>query len=108
MNKVIERISERVPSSLVVKFDHDNCECYGIVTNLSEEGMCIQSGTCLPCDAKISLQIPLKKGELKLPARVMRVERTNGFYDTMGVQLLRTTKKYMKILDSFRMAAMTA
>ena len=104
---MIERISERVPSSLVVKFDHDNCECYGIVTNLSEEGMCIQSGICLPCDSKIKLQIPLKKGELKLQAKVMRMEQTNGFYDTMGVQLLRPTKKYLKILDSFKLAAQT-
>ena len=101
------RISKRVPSSLVVKFLQDDALCYGIVTNISDNGMCIQSGNCLPCDSQIKLQIPLKDTLLEVPVKVMRVVKTDDFYETMGVELLKPTKKYLKIVDSIRMSLET-
>ncbi len=100
MNK---RDCERIPSSLVVKFLQNESVCYGIVTNLSEKGMCIKSGICFPLDSKIKLQIPLKKGHLNIPVRVMRIDKTDDFYDTMGVELIKTTKKYLNIVQSISM-----
>ncbi|HDH05224.1 MAG TPA: PilZ domain-containing protein [Nitrospirae bacterium] len=101
------RACERIPSSLVVKFHQDNSVCYGIATDISEKGMCIRSGICLPCDSKFNLQIPLKNSHLEIPVKVRRVEKTDGFYDTMGVELLKPTKKYLKIVNSFKIALKT-
>ncbi len=102
-NKMKRRAHERVPSSMLVKFKGDKSVCYGIATNISEKGMCIKTGTCLPCDSQIRLQIPLKDTQLEVPAQVIRVETTGDFYDTMGVELLKPTKKYLKIVNSFKM-----
>jgi hypothetical protein len=97
-----KRAFERIPSSLVVKFLQDDSVCYGIVTNISEKGMCIKSGVCLPCDSQIKLEIPLKDSQLEIFAKVIRVEKTSDFYDTMGVELIKPTKKYLKIVNSFK------
>jgi hypothetical protein len=96
------RACERIPSSLVVKFLHENSICYGIVTNISEKGMCIKSGVCLPCDSHIKLQIPLKDQHLEVSVKVRRVVKDRGFYDTMGVELLKPTRKYLKIVDRIK------
>jgi hypothetical protein len=97
-----KRAFERIPSSLVVKFLQDDSVCYGIVTNISEKGMCIKSGVCLPSDSQIKLEIPLKDSQLEIFAKVIRVEKTSDFYDTMGVELIKPTKKYLKIVNSFK------
>jgi hypothetical protein len=98
---VNKRASERIPSSLVVNFILDNSVCYGIATNISEKGMCIKSGNSLPRESLIKLQIPLKKGHLEVPVKVTRVEKASGFYDTMGVELLKPSAQYLKILELF-------
>jgi hypothetical protein len=100
--KVQRRAHERIPASLVVKFSHCDSTCYGIVTNISEKGMCINSGVCLPYDSKIKLHIPLKNQHLALPVKVRWVAKTNEFYDTMGVELLNPTKKYLQIVSSIK------
>jgi hypothetical protein len=99
-----KRTCERVPSSLVVKFNRGDAVCYGIVTNISEKGMCIKSGSCFPRDAEIELQIPLKDSQLNIPVKVKRIERTSNFYDSMGVELLKPTKKYLKIVNNLKIA----
>ena len=102
-----KRAYDRIPSSLLVKYVQDDSVCYGIAINISEKGMLIQSGNCIPCDSRIKLQIPLKKGQLEIAAKVMHVKQTNEFYDTMGVELLKPSKKYLKILNSFKTASET-
>ena len=99
MNK---RASERIPSSLVVNFFQDDSVCYGIATNISEKGMCIKSGNSFPRESLIKIQIPLKEGHLEVPVKVTRVEKAEGFYDTMGVELLKPSKQYLQILASFK------
>ncbi len=101
-NQVKKRACERIPASLVVKFIHDDSLCYGIVTDMSDNGMCIKSGNCLPCDSKVTLQIPLKKGDLEIPVTVRRVVKSDGFYDIMGVELSKPTKRYLQIFNSFK------
>ncbi len=97
-----KRAEERVPSSLVVKFFHRGSICYGLVTDLSHRGMCINSGVCLPSNSSIKLLLPLKEDVLELPVKVRRVVRTDAFYDTMGVEVLNPPDKYLQIVDSFK------
>lgn len=97
----IKRASERVPSSLLVKFPHDGSISYGIVTNISKKGMCIRSGTSLPVNAKVKLIIPLKNDNLSISAEIIWSENTNEFYDAMGVEISKPSGKYLRIVDSF-------
>jgi hypothetical protein len=97
-----KRSCERVPSSLVVKFLNDDTISYGIATNISEKGMCIHTGVCLPRDSRSDIAIPLKDVQLQVPASVVWVEKTRGFYDSMGVELLNPPKKYLQIVESFK------
>jgi hypothetical protein len=97
-----KRSCERVPSSLVVKFLNDDTVSYGIATNISDKGMRIHTGVCLPCDSCSDFEIPLKNEQLKVPASVVWVEKTRGFYDSMGVELLNPPKKYLQIVESFK------
>ncbi len=97
-----KRAYGRIPSSLVVKYFHRGSICYGLITDLSDKGMCINSGVCLPSNSSIKLLLPLKEEVLELPVKVRRVVRTDTFYDTMGVEVLDPTDKYLKVVESFK------
>ncbi len=96
-----KRACERRPACMVVKFPHNNATCYGIVKNISEKGMCINSGVCLPSGSVVELIIPLKKEELLLPVNVRWIAKTGDFYDAMGIEVLQPSEKYLKIVESF-------
>jgi len=98
------RLYDRIPASLVVKFLYSGSVCYGLITDLSENGMCINTGMCLPSGSHAKLFLPLKEEILEISAMVRRVVKTDGFYDTMGVELLDPPKKYLQIVESFRAA----
>ncbi len=98
---------ERIPSSLVVKYVHDDALCYGIVENISEKGMCINSGTYFPLDTRIDLHVPLKATSIDLPVVVKWARQTEGFYDIMGVELLATSGKYLHMLNNIRSSLVT-
>jgi len=97
-----KRSCQRVPSSLVVKFLNAGSVSYGIATNISEKGMRIHTGVCLPRDSRSDIEIPIKDEQIKVPASVVWVEKTGGFYDSMGVELLNPPKKYLQIVESFK------
>ncbi|MBC8414614.1 MAG: PilZ domain-containing protein [Nitrospira sp.] len=97
-----KRIIDRIESSLMVKFINDDEMCYGLATNVSEKGMCINSGTCLPSGSEIQIFIPLNDEMLEIPATVRRVEQNENFYDCMGVELKNFPKRYKSIIEGLR------
>lgn len=99
-----KRTTARIPSSLIVKFIHRGSMCYGLITDLSESGMRINSGVCLPSNSSLKLMLPLKDGVLELPVKVRRLVKTDAFYDIMGVEVLKPSKQYLKIVESFKSA----
>ena len=99
-----KRNATRIPASLVVKFVHHGSICYGLITDLSENGMRINSGVCLPSNTSIKLLLPLKEEVLELPVKVRRLVETDAFYDIMGVEVLKPSEKYIQIVDSFKSA----
>jgi hypothetical protein len=99
-----KRNAIRIPASLVVKFLHHGSICYGLITDLSENGMRINSGVCLPSNSSLKLLLPLKEEVLELPVKVRRLVETDAFYDIMGVEVLKPPQKYIQIVDSFKSA----
>jgi hypothetical protein len=97
-----KRSCERIPSSLLVKFSHCDSISYGIVTNVSERGMCIKSGVCLPRNSSAELLIPLKDEHLAVDVEVKWVKETDEFYDSMGVELSEPPERFIQILENIK------
>lgn len=103
-----KRSCKRTASSLLVKFDHCDSVSYGIVTNVSETGMCIKSGVCLPHDSSAVLLIPLKDDHLAVNARVRWIKNSDEFYDSMGVELTSPPERYLQIVENIKSAESVA
>ncbi len=102
-----KRAFERIPSSLVAKFFCSNTIFYGVLTNLSENGMCFKTVMCLPSESippgsGIKLFVNLKKDCLEVPVKIIRIAKTAGFCDTMGVELLEQPSDYLQFIKKFK------
>jgi len=97
-----KRAFERVPVYLESRcFDIDD---FGTVTNLSENGMFIRSKKIsFPLDAQFEVSVNLKTEQLNIPVRVSRITKSNGYYDGIGVELLRSSNNYLKLVNRLRL-----
>jgi hypothetical protein len=105
MKFIQKRAYDRIPASLVVKYFHRGSICYGLVTDISGSGMCINTSICFPTNSSMKLMLPLKNEVLELPAKVRRVLKTEKFYETIGVEVLNPPHKYSQIVEHFRTAS---
>lgn len=92
---------------MIVKFTHRDSTHYGIVSNISEKGMFINSGISLPFDTRVKLSFLLKKGELDVPVIVRWSENLNGFYDSMGVELVKPSRRYLQLVNKIKEVKLT-
>jgi hypothetical protein len=97
-----KRAIKRRSISMVAKFFCKDSFHYGLVTNISKKGMCINTGTSLPCGTRLKLLLPFKDKDLEIQAEVSKAVETDGFYDILEVELLKTPQKYLKFLDSLK------
>ncbi|MEN8264979.1 MAG: PilZ domain-containing protein [Nitrospirota bacterium] len=107
-----KRQLERVPVDVPVSFFYDNALYIGNATNLSNNGMYIESEMCLPfqskfeiyfsSNSKVNLLIPLKYEDIEVPVKVKRLIKTDGCYNGMGVELLNQSQDYLDFVESFR------
>jgi len=100
--KIIKRRDERIPSNLIVKFFNEDDLCYGIAKNISERGMCISTGFCLPCDTSSSVLIPVGDDHIEIKFKVKWIKKTGDFYDMMGIELINIHEKYTKLIENLR------
>ena len=84
---------------------HICCEPYlfqGRIINISEEGVCIHTTMCFPCETKCTLLIPGNDGMLEVQALVTWLSKRDGFNDTMGFELLKPSTNYVEFINSLR------
>ncbi len=98
-----KRIFERIPSSLAVRFPHENMFYSGTVLNLSEKGMFISTKRLFPAYSVFSITIKRENELLKVFVRVKRAMKTNGYYDGIGVEILNPQKKYLEFVENLRL-----
>lgn len=99
-----KRSCERIPGIVKARFFCGNSLYNGTITNLSEKGMCISTGMCLPYNSMFELLIPLKENVLEVPVKVMWVKETNNEYDTMGVKLMEPPENYLDFVVGLKSA----
>ncbi len=98
-----KRVCERIPVNIEAGFSYNDSFYYGIVTNISEKGMCINTRMRLFFNSSVELLIISKEEGLNVPAKVSCiVMMTDSFSDAMGVEVLNPAKKYLEFVDSLR------
>jgi hypothetical protein len=97
-----KRAYERINTNVRVKFLYGSDLYSGTVTNLSENGMYIQTNRCLPFDAKFDILFQLKGEVKKFPIKVFRIEKTDGFYNGMGVELIEHPRDYLEFVKKLK------
>jgi len=96
------RAFERISADLQANFFCGNTMYSGTVTNLSENGMFVKTRMCFPFDSNLELLIPLKEEVLKVPIKVSRIEKTEDFYDGMGVEVLSPCQNYSEFVNRLK------
>jgi hypothetical protein len=99
-----ERGCKNISSSQSAKYFYGNSLCEGIVINLSENCLCINTMICFPFNTRFELCLTLKGEMLKLPVEVKRLDKVNGFYNIMGVGLLNSHQNYLEFIKSLNLA----
>lgn len=70
-------------------------------TEISKNCICISTQYCIPLNSRIELLIPFRKSILTILARVSSYRHTDSLYDTMYVEVLGPTEKYLEFVNSF-------
>ncbi len=94
------RAFERTNMELKVNFFYSKKFASGTVVNFSKNGMCIKTDTRIPCGSNVELFIIFKEGVLSITVTVVRLRF--DFYNTLGVEVLNPTKKYLQFVNGLR------
>jgi len=100
------RSSERVPTSINVRFCCEDRGYSGTVRNLSKNGMFISTRDMrFPFDTKFKVLIPVEDHVLTVPVKVSRITKTSDSYDGIAVELLNPpTREYLKFIELLKSA----
>lgn len=98
-----KRAFERIPASL--EFHSCDVDYFGVVTDLSENGMFIKSQKIsFPFSSQFEISLPLNQDLLNIPVKVTRITKSKRFYDGIGVELLRPSRNYLRLVRKLRSA----
>lgn len=97
-----KRAFERVTSSNQLSFSYNNTVYSGIVTDLSENGMRINTNDCPPFKSKLEVLFPLEGDVLTLPVQVKRLVKLHDVVDAMGVEILNPSVKYLNFVRNIK------
>ncbi len=100
-----KRAYKRILANVQISFFYDNAMFTGTIMNLSKNGIYIKTEMRLYYfKSKFKVHIPLENEVLEVPVKIIRLVKTDGFYDGMGVELLNSPKKYLELIDSLKYA----
>ncbi len=95
------RFSDRI--NVNIDFYCHDLECFGTILNLSGNGMLISSKNInFPLESQFKMHIPLQKEEVEIDVKVIRLLKTNGYYDGMGIEFINPPDKYMAFVTDLR------
>jgi hypothetical protein len=94
-----KRAFQRVP--VRIEFQCCNIDFYGIIANLSANGIFIKSKKItFPLESQFDICIPLKKNPLNVRVKINRITQSNGYYNGIGVEVLEPPRKYLELVNS--------
>ena len=93
-----KRTANRISINLFVTFPCRRTYVSGFATNLSENGMFINAEMSFPVKSQFELLIPLKEEAVKVPVKIVRLEKSRKGYQGMGVQIMGRPPKYLELI----------
>jgi len=96
------RSCERIQTNIDARFFYGNLFYSGTVSNISDNGMFINTKRFLPDDSMFVVIIRLENELLKIIAKVKRFTLTADNSAGMGVALLRPSKNYLDMVNSLK------
>ena len=99
------RAFKRIPVDFKIRYFCGDAACNGTVTDLSENGMFIDTAIDFPFDSNFELVLPLKNEVMKISAIIKRVVKNKGVYKGMGVELVKPPENYLQFVNKLRLAS---
>ncbi len=92
------RISANIRAQFYSGFSPYNA----VVSNFSENGMCISTVNCLPCGYRVEIHLTLQSEIIKMPATIRRIVKSDDLHFTIGLELINPPQKYLLFVDNYR------
>ena len=93
-----KRVNKRIEANKEIIFTSDKTKRYGTLVNCSEKGMYIKPSISTSVNSVYEIRIPMKKEVVKIPGRVVRIEKSGDCYEGFGLELMQFPKSYLKYL----------
>ena len=97
------RTFERIPVDFKVRYFCGDNACKGTVTDLSENGMFIDTTIDFPFDSNFKLVLPLDDEVINISAIIKRVVKSRGIYKGIGVELVNPPENYLQFVNELRL-----
>jgi desulfoferrodoxin-like iron-binding protein len=97
-----KRSADRIASNRKINFSFQNEIFAGTVTNMSENGMYINSKTLFPVKSEFDVYIQVREKILSLPVKVRRLFNPSEKFTGMGVELLNSPDQYLDLVRILR------
>ena len=98
-----KRAYKRIDVIIEARFSADNSydlNCLGTISNISENGMRIETCINLENNTKAELSIYDNDQVLHVPFKVVRIINDNQFFCAMGIEILKPTPAYLELVKS--------
>jgi c-di-GMP-binding flagellar brake protein YcgR len=96
------RAFERITVDFKVRYFCGDTAWNGTVTDLSENGMFINTTINFPFDYNFELLLPMNDQVIKISAVIKRMVRNKGIYRGMGVELVNPPQNYLQLVNELR------
>ena len=97
-----KRAVERIHSDLNAEFYWSDKVHSGMIADISENGMLLNSDTCPPMRAKFDLTIPTEGESFTVPVKVRRLVKNDHVIDAVGLEVMHAPKRYLDFIDELR------
>ena len=98
-----KRIFKRIYANIHARYFFDDIMYTGTITNLSENGMFIIINTDLYYfKSRFNVELLIVNGSLDIPVMLSRFVETDGFYHSMGVEVVDPPKQYLEFVTSLK------
>ncbi len=99
-----KRYFKRIDTTL--EFHSVDIKYFGTVTNISGNGMFIRSSKInFPLGLQFEITIPFNEEIFNVPITIKRLTKSNGYYDGMGVEILKLQKEYLELLINLNLGS---
>ncbi len=96
------RFYERIDTQLEAKFYCGTKVNFGVIRNISENGLFISTKIDFPVNINFDLLIPSSDEIISIPVKISRLERSNGVCSGIGVEVVDPPPVYLQYVSDLR------